>query len=140
MKEFSTWETFCKKIAKMETSNLMINKLRLDTMFTFIYGFHSNYRKKTLISNYWHQNTTQWSTMECQEAKKLFAALGARNKRFLSKDAAEDLIHGKLTQEFFSFGKINQFKKDINFCRYQMASINKLFCFPYQSKDSSNND
>ena len=101
MKEFSTWETFCKKIAKMETSNLMINKLRLDTMFTFIYGFHSNHRKKTLFSKYCHQNTTQWSTRQHHEAMKLFVALGARNKRFLNKDDTEDLIHGKLKQEFF---------------------------------------
>ena len=100
-----TWETFCEKFSKMETSNLMIDKLRLDAMFTFIYGFCSNHRKKTLFSNYWHQNTTQWSTTERQEAKKVFAALGARNQRLFDEDAAEDLIHGKLTQEFFHLAK-----------------------------------
>ena len=79
-----TWETFCEKIAKMETSNLLIDKLKLDAMFTFIYGFCSNNKKKTLFSNYWHQNTTQWST-NAKKQRKFLQLWGPETKDSLMR-------------------------------------------------------
>ena len=125
-----SWETFCAKIHAMEHSDLLIDKLRLHAMFTFIYGFRSDHRKRILFSNHRHRSTTRWSDQEQKETMKMFSLLGASNKKFCDNDALEDLVNGKLVNEFFSPAKINQFHTELHFCKRQMTSINHLFGVP----------
>ncbi|CAB9516444.1 helicase PIF1 [Seminavis robusta] len=122
-----TWESFCAKIQDMEINNRLIDRLRLDAMFTFSYGFRSNYKQRVLFSNFRHRNTTVWSDQERHEAEKLFAAVGARNRAFLDDTDTDDIINGRLSTEAFSTSKIRSYQQDRDFCKHQMTSVKYLF-------------
>ena len=107
-------------------------------MFTFIYGYRSNHKKKVLFSNFRHRNTTKWSDLEQKEARKVFSILGCQNKTYFSEDAAEDLINGNLSTEFFSNAKLNQMRKEMDFCKHQMRSIDLLFGQPFREPFGTN--
>ena len=134
-----TWETFCSKIQAMESSEFMIDKLRLDAMMTFILGFHSDYRKRIMFSNFRHRNTTQWTDMERKEATKVFAALGLRKRSFINEEDVEAMIEGKLTTEYFSPLKVKQFRSEHNFCRHQSRCLSKLFAVDAKRSGSQQN-
>ena len=124
------WQTFCNKIEKMEQSHLLIHKLRLDAMFTFVHGFCSDSRKRILFSNFRHRNTTRWSDEELRENQQIFAAIGANKRCFSNDHDSNDPVSQNLTIEHFSSAKVKQFRTDINFCRHQMKAVHHLFSVP----------
>eukprot|EP00957_Ditylum_brightwellii_P045908 3482469-Ditylum_brightwellii.AAC.2 len=65
-----TWQSFCATIKTMEESDILIDRVRLRAMDTFINALPSNYKNQTLLNNFWHRKTTIWSELERHEAAK----------------------------------------------------------------------
>ena len=112
----------------MEKSGLLIDRLRLDAMFTFVYGFRSNWRKRTLLTNYRFRHTKRWSDAERKQAAELFDKIGKRKRRFQDTEQdVDDYISGKLQTKNFTAGTIKNYKADFLFCDEQMHVISRLF-------------
>ena len=139
--EVPSWNSFCSRIQEMEQSNLQIDRLRLDAMFTFIYAMQSNYKRKILLSNFRHRHTTRWTKGEQEQASTLFRRMGVKNRFFQTSDA-EDLLNGKLSMEVFTTSKVKQYGEDLKFSRAQSRTMKMLFqdkkeaCLPSMNVDS----
>ena len=69
------WDSFCKSIQRMDTSKKLIDRLCLDTMYTYMYGLRSNYERGVLFQNFRHRTSTKWSEEEKKEAKNYLIVL-----------------------------------------------------------------
>ena len=98
--KYLSWETFADQIKEMEASNLLIDRLRLDAMFTYMYGLRSDHRKQMLLTNYRHRDSTKWSELEKKDASNFFASVGTR--QHFSKDQDADDVHDQLAMKVFS--------------------------------------
>ena len=74
-----SWEWFCHHIKSMENSTHAIDRLRLESMLTFIRGFHTDHKKLALMNNFRHRKTTIWSDLEKKEAADMFSSMHRGN-------------------------------------------------------------
>ena len=118
------WDSFCKSIQRMDTSKKLIDRLRLDTMYTYMYGLRSNYERGVLFQNFRHRTSTKWSEEEKKEAKKLFDSIGIRNSSTAIK--MNNDIGRLLLQKTFPKQKIRGYKNEILFCQQQLQSLKSL--------------
>ena len=109
----------------MEASNLLIDCLRLDAMFTYIYGLRSDHRKQMLLTNYRHCDSTKWSELEKKDASNFFASVGTR--QHFSKDQDADDVHDQLAMKAFSTIKTNEMYRKIKICGGQSDSLDFIF-------------
>ena len=123
--QYLSWETFANRIKEMEASNLLIDCLRLDAMFTYIYGLRSDHRKQMLLTNYRHRDSTKWSELEKKDASNFFASVGTR--QCFSKDQDADDVHDQLAMKAFSTIKTNEMYRKIKFCGVQSDTLDFIF-------------
>ena len=123
--KYLSWETFADQIKEMEASNLLIDRLRLDAMFTYIYGLRSDHRKQMLLTNYRHHDNTKWSELEKKDASNFFASVGTR--QHFSKDQDADDVHDQLAMKAFSTIKTNEMYRKIKFCGVQSDTLDFIF-------------
>ena len=73
LNNYVSWDTLGSRVQLMTASDKLIDRLRLDTMFTHMAGFQSNHQKDILLTNYCHRDSTKWSDAEKKEAANLWA-------------------------------------------------------------------
>ena len=116
-----TWETFCSTIKEMEHSHLLIDRLRIRHMFRAIDGIPSNYKLRTLLSNYRHRCTTRWTEAEKEEAFKMFS--NCRREQFKNDDTLEMSEVDKI----YSDRVIKDALHENRFCSNQLRSVRHVF-------------
>ena len=138
-----SWTSFCSTIEKMENSKLLIDRIRLQTMFTFIHGFQTNYTNRVLLSNFRHRQTTRWSEEEQIEASNLYNSIGCNgNGKKFNNDEDEDFYLDQDAIKFFGTAAQRYISTESAFQKNQMQSINTIFNYSsilHTAKNSSNN-
>ena len=116
--KYLSWEAFCERTKIMTNSTLLIDKVRLACMFTFMKGFRSNFKQAQLLSNYRFQNTTRWSTVEKETAKSYWESLGISAS--ISKVIQTLSEEGDcFTFKSVSFTKVKNHTAETQFCDAQ---------------------
>ena len=133
---YLSWDKFASGICSMEKSKQMIDRLRLDAMFTFVYGMRADKKRQQLLSNFRHRETTRWNNTEKYDAEKLYSSLGTRQGQFNNQESSEVL--DQLETTIFSTQKIRDTNKNLHFCKEQSSVLNKLF--PSKNKSRQNGD
>ena len=125
LEHYLSWESFSARIQTMEETGNLIDRLRLDTMYTFMYGFRSDRRKNVLLSNFRHRNTTKWSDQDKKAAAQMYASIGATNAKFTNDDDDDEGIW--LTTKQFPSKKTTELKENSKFYKTQLKSLADLY-------------
>ena len=67
-----TWNALCDWIQDMTRSKRLIDRLRLDSMFTYLYGHRTTENDRKLFTDYRMRNRTLWTQSEKDEIKACF--------------------------------------------------------------------
>lgn len=122
-RDYLSWSNFCARIKAMESSGLLIDRLRLSAMYTFIYGHRSNKRKEVLFTNFRHRNSTRWTQSEKEEAKHYFNALRSNDPTFNDDD---DFV--TFSQTNFSTRVVTDKTNTAKHCDVQQQTMFGIFC------------
>ena len=120
-----SWTRLCHAIESMEKSPLLIDKMRLASLFTFEQGLRSNNRAARLFTNWRHRCSTKWSTEERAHAKSIhdMHGLSTLKSRFSLLDDVEDA-----SDSFeFNFDQIHDAKQVVKFQQQQRQALSLLF-------------
>ena len=124
---YLSWDNFAARIQKMETSGLLIDRLRLEAMFTKIKGFRSNFKKAQMFTNFRHRNSTIWSAQQRKEATMLYASIGqhCQQSKF-AKEGNDELLLNRMITTVFGKKAIKQAQATLNHCKTQVRVTKSL--------------
>ncbi len=113
----------------MERSTKLIDRLRLDAMFTFMHGLRPDKTMGQLFTNFRHRNSTRWSEMEKREALEQQRLLGQQTKasRLSAFDEDDDESSDMHGTTVFSSRKLKEARKIHDFHAQQQKSLQQTF-------------
>jgi 23S rRNA maturation mini-RNase III len=126
-KDYFSWNSFTARVKKMESSGLLIDRLRIDAMSTFINALLHDSKQATLISNYRNRCTTRWSKDERESAEKFYAMLGLRSKSGNGIFNQYDEDVAAFQETTYSIHKLNTMKQTRHFNCRQNETLKCLF-------------
>ena len=105
----------------MENSPLLIDRLRLDCMFSQRQSFQADKKKNTILTKHRFQSVDTWSEERKKEANKIFAETSTKTSTFDDKDDFKDSF------QVFSDHSVNLAAEDSTFQHNQIQSLQNLF-------------
>lgn len=114
------WDEFCVRIKAMETRDMLIDRLRLKAMTTYIQSLPSNYRCRTLLGNFRHRATTIWTEEEKENAAKMYGSM--RGNGYFPEDP-DDFENGVSVTEVFGTSKIKDARRTLQFAADQVSTV-----------------
>ena len=117
------WSTFCREIHTLETSNRLIDHMRLKALITFLTASQSDHAKRILLSNWRHRSTTRWSHEERAEAQILFSSISLSDR---CQQALEESILEYDTVKAFTEQQITFCEDQTRFRNIQIKSLQQI--------------
>ena len=126
--DYLSWNRFCSLIQQMESSNLLIDRLRLDAMFIKIHGFQTDFKRAQMFTNFRHRDSTIWSKKEKAEATLLYASVGQTCKSSkYSQEEDDNFINDRMTTAVFGSAAMNNAFAAMQFSKSMLRTIKKIF-------------
>ena len=126
--EYYSWNTFCSWIKDLENSKFLIDRLRLQCLYTSVHGMHSNPKQRAIISMYRKRNRTVWSDEELKSIKKC-RIINHKERSLWDNDNVETSLEVSISPSQHEKAR----KVDL-FCEIQMRALKDVVM--YMSTDN----